>query len=152
MVIFKTNDMIKRIVWMGFLFVSMLSIASAQSKKEKAVAFAVEQLRLAMISGNQADLELIAADSLSYGHSGGHVEGKQEFVQKIVSGKSDFVTIALTEQTIYVTGNIAIVRHVFNATTNDNGKQGEVHLKVLLVWEKQKTGWKLLARQAVKNS
>jgi ketosteroid isomerase-like protein len=44
----------------------------------------------------------------------------------------------------------AIVRHNMAAKTNDNGKPGEVHLHILLVWQKQHGNWKLVARQAVK--
>jgi hypothetical protein len=40
---------------------------------------------------------------------------------------------------------------VFKAKTNDAGKApGEVNIKVLLIWQKQKGSWKLLARQAVR--
>jgi len=122
----------------------------AQSKDETAVASATEKLRLAMVNADQKALESLVSEKLSYGHSGGHVEGKQEFVDKIVSGKSDFVTIDLSEQSIILNGNTAIVRHVLKATTNDGGKPGEVQLKVLLVWQKQGKKWLLIARQAVK--
>lgn len=122
----------------------------AQTKEQVAVAGAVEKLKEAMISGDRAALTAIAADSLSYGHSGGKVENKTEFVEAIASGKSDFVTIDLSEQTISVIGNTAIVRHILNATTNDGGKPAVVKIKILLVFTKEKTGWKMLARQAVK--
>ena len=122
----------------------------AQNKDSIAVASAVEQLRTAMINGNLDELNVIASDQLSYGHSGGHVEGKKEFVEKMVSGKSDFVTIELTEQTILVVGKTAIIRHAFNATTNDSGKPGTVKLKVMLVFQKEKGKWLMLARQAIK--
>ena len=132
-------------------FTLIISIAGfAQSKKNAQVAAAVEKLRLAMISGVKEDLEAIADDSLSYGHSGGGVEGKSEFVEKIASGKSDFVTIDLSEQTISVYGNVAVVRHRLYAKNNDGGKPGEVKLKILLVFRKSGNDWKLLARQAVK--
>ena len=78
------------------------------------------------------------------------VEDKAEFVRAIVSGESDFVTINLTEQTIKIAGNAAIVRHKLSATTNNSGKPGTANLALLMVWQKQKGGWKLLARQAVK--
>ena len=134
-----------------FALVSFFSIATmAQSKDQKAVGDAVEKLRKAMVDGDRAALESIAADSLSYGHSGGKIENKREFVENIASGKSDFVSIELTEQTISVAGNNAIVRHTLTAATNDGGKPGNVKLKILLVWVKEKGQWKLLARQAVK--
>ena len=131
--------------------VSLISFSSiAQSKDYKAVVDAVEKLKQAMISGEKSALENIASDSLSYGHSGGKVETKAEFVEAIASGKSDFVTIDLSEQTVSVINNVAVVRHVLNATTNDGGKPATVKIKVLLVWAKEKGQWKLLARQAVK--
>ena len=134
-----------------FTTIFVLSIAAnAQTKDEKAVAAAVESLRKAMIDGNKTELENLASEKLSYGHSGGGVEGKAEFVEKIASGKSDFVTIELSEQTISISGKTAVVRHVLNGTTNDGGKPAVIKLKVLLVWQKEKGGWKLLARQAVK--
>jgi hypothetical protein len=122
----------------------------AQTKDEIAVINALEQLRKAMIDGNKDDLEKIASDKLSYGHSSGLVENKMEFVDKIASGKSDFVTIELSDQQITFSGKIAIVRHKFHATTNDNGKTGEVRLFILLIFQKENKQWKLLARQAVR--
>ena len=125
-------------------------VAMAQSKDEKTIAELVEQLRTAMLGGDRAKLESLVAEKLSYGHSGGHIDDKKEFVEKLASGSSDFVTIDLSEQTVSVSDNVAIVRHILNAKTNDGGKPGEAHLRVLLIWQKQKAGWKLLARQAVK--
>jgi len=133
-----------------FIFSITAAIVFAQSKKETHVSAAVEKLKLAMVSGERAALESIAADQLSYGHSGGLVETKAQFVEKIASGASDFVTIELKNQTITVSGNTAIVRHELHATTNDNNKTGEVHLRIMLVWQKQGKEWKLLGRQAVK--
>ncbi len=137
-------------VFLSCLFFCFAISMNAQSKDSMAVAAAVEQLRVAMVSGNQEELNGIASDQLSYGHSGGHVEGKKEFVDKIASGKSDFVTIELSEQSIMVVGKTAIVRHSLNATTNDNGKPGTVKLKVMLVFQKEKGKWLMLARQAIK--
>jgi ketosteroid isomerase-like protein len=131
-----------------FLFLSQNS--HAQSAKNNSVLIAVEQLKEAMLSGDRIQLEKFVSDHLSYGHSGGHVEGKSEFIEKIASGKSDFVSIEFTEQTIHITGKTAIVRHVLNAVTNDGGKPGSVKLKVLLVFSKEQGQWKMLARQAVK--
>ena len=133
-----------------FIFLISTVVSGAQSKKEAQVNAAVEKLKLAMVSGERAALESIAFDQLSYGHSGGLVETKAQFVDKIASGASDFVSIELKNQTITVSGNTAIVRHELHATTNDNNKPGEVHLKIMLVWQKQSKECKLLGRQAVK--
>lgn len=132
-----------------FLLVISCTVV-AQSRKEKSVASAAEQLRLAMISGNQRDLEKVVVDELSYGHSGGLVENKTAFLAKFASGQSDFVSINIKDQTIDVIGKTAIVRHLLSAETNDNQKPGAVNLKVMLVFVKTNGNWKLAARQAVK--
>ena len=136
----------------GILAFFMIHSCIAQDKNTRDVSNAVEQLRKAMVDADRTTLENLVTDDLSYGHSGGHIDNKTEFVEKIVSGKSDFVTMDLSEQTINISGKTAIVRHKLNATTNDSGKPGEVHLLVMLVWQKQHGHWKLLARQAVKQS
>ena len=142
--------MVKKLFFSAIILFALIINVNAQSKTETDVANAVEKLRKAMIDGNKEELESIASDKLSYGHSSGIVEGKTEFVDKIVSGKSDFVTIELKDQAISISGKTAVIRHKLNATTNDNGKPGEVHLSILLIFQKVKKEWKLLARQAVK--
>ena len=127
-----------------------MTTLKAQDKNEKAVADAVEKLRKAMVDGDSTMLDKLTYAKLSYGHSGGHIDTKAEFIAKLTNGKSDFVTMDLSEQTIVVNKKVAMVRHKLNATTNDNGKPGEVHLLVFLVWQKQHGAWKLLGRQAVK--
>lgn len=139
----------KLILITGSIFTIMTGL-NAQTKNEVAVTTAVEQLRKAMVDADSAMLEKLTLPKLSYGHSGGHIDDQNEFVRKIVSGKSDFVTLEFVEQTISVSKNVALVRHKFNAATNDGGKPGEVHLAVLLVWQKLHGDWKLLARQAIK--
>lgn len=130
---------------------SFLSIAShAQKKALAGVQSSLEVLRMAMISGDKTQLIKITTPALSYGHSSGLIETQEQFVEKLASGKSDFVTINISNETITLYKNTAIVRHQLEATTNDGGKPGTVKLHVLLVWVKSKQGWQLATRQAVK--
>lgn len=122
----------------------------AQTTDQKAVAAAVETLRKAMVDADKAALEKITADALSYGHSSGKIEDKAAFVDAIVTGKSDFKTIELADQTITISENVALVRHKLSGETNNDGQPGTVNLGVLLVWQKQKGQWKLIGRQAFK--
>ena len=122
----------------------------AQSKAELEVRTAVEKLHTAMINADSSILVRMVSPLLAYVHSGGAVDDKTKFIEKIVSGKSDFVTISIAEQFITVSKKTAIVRHMLDATTNDGGKPGTVHLRIMQVWQKQGGRWELLARQAVK--
>jgi ketosteroid isomerase-like protein len=137
-----------KIFLLGIVFFSLQALG--QTGQEKEVADAVEKLRKAMVDPDKAMLESLVSDKLSYGHSSGALDDKAIFLDKFLSGKSDFVELQFDKQTISISGKAAVVRHVLNATTNDGGKPGEVHINVLLVWQKVKGKWVLLARQAVK--
>ncbi|MET0544023.1 MAG: nuclear transport factor 2 family protein [Variovorax sp.] len=128
----------------------MSGTASSSAAAAPAVAASAEKLRLAMIDPTPAALDALVADDLSYGHSGGKVDTKASFIKDLMDKTSDFVTIAITDQTIKVVDNVAIVRHTLTADTNDSGKPGKVSIKILGIWQKQGADWKLLARQAVR--
>lgn len=110
----------------------------------------VEQLRRAMIDGDGKALKQLSSPLLSYGHSSGNMENQTAFIEKIASGKSDFVTMELADQTITISGDVALVRHNLHADIKDGGVPNTIHLGILLVWQKQAGDWKLLARQAFK--
>jgi hypothetical protein len=130
------------------LFLGMIS--HAQNKQKIQVEAAVNKLIKAMEDGDSAALSSSVSKKLSYGHSGGKVENKQEFVHTIVSGASDFVKITISDQTIDIfSKKIAIVRHILEADTNDNNKPGHVKLKIMTVWKKAHGHWIMIARQAV---
>jgi hypothetical protein len=101
-----------------------------------------------MINPDQPALEQIFADQLSYGHSDGRVKTMAEFVDALVNGKSVFKSISLTGQTISIVGDIAIVRHRFEADAVSNGTPAQPRIKILQVWQKQDGFWRLLVRQA----
>lgn len=122
----------------------------AQSKSEKQVTAAVNELSKAMLSGDSVSLARLTNDALSYGHSSGKTEDKTSFVSALASGHSDFVTLETSEQAIKIAGKAATVRYILSANIVDNGKAATVKLYVLLVWVKIKGRWQLLARQAVR--
>jgi len=138
-----------RLVLIASLCLSSWTLAADASDTEL-VGQKVEQLRKAMLDGDGKALKQLSSPLLSYGHSGGHVEDQAAFIEKIVSGKSDFVTMDLADQTISISSDVALVRHNLNADIKDGGVPNTIHLGVLLVWQKQAGEWKLLARQAFK--
>ena len=146
--------MLKKLILMAAASVALAGCAGmsrgSSAADAPAVAAAAEKLRVAMIDPTPVALNALVADDLSYGHSGGKVDTKASFIADLMSGASDFVTIAITDQSIRLVDNVAIVRHTLTADTNDSGKPGKVSIKILGVWQKQGGDWKLLARQAVR--
>ena len=143
----KTNYLLGITIQILFTLVFLItSLANAQSAEEKEVAIAVDNLRKGMLDGDKTLLEAAAAPELSYGHSSGTIEDKAAFVEAIASGKSDFTKIELTKQSIKIIGGIALVRHELHGENSGT----PVNIGVLLVWQKQKNQWRLIARQAFK--
>ncbi|TDO97713.1 nuclear transport factor 2 family protein [Flavobacterium sp. 245] len=120
------------------------------AKEETAVKDQVEILRKAMIDADGVKLKSLTAENLSYVHSNGTFQNQAEFIDGIVSGKSDFVTIDFQDQTITIQNDVAIVRHVLAAHTKDGGVDKDIKIGIMLVWQKQKSKWLLIARQAYK--
>ncbi len=117
------------------------------SNDAAAVSKAVEALHAAITSVDTATLARLAADELTYGHSSGRLETKAEFIEAIRSGKSGFSEIAISNQTISVIDNVAMVRHVFQGKTISGGSN---KIGVLTIWLRRQDEWSLIARQAVK--
>ena len=118
--------------------------------KERAVASRVDLLRQQMIHPDSTVIDGLFSTDLSYGHSAGLVNDKATIIQTYLHGSFHFLTITLSDQTVHVAGDNAIVRHVLVSDFRDGEKSGQVKFGILMVWHHEKHQWKLLARQAVK--
>lgn len=87
---------------------------------------------------------------MSYGHSSGVIQNQEVFIEKLLNGESDFVTIEFQNQSIQISDDVAIVRHNLAAHTKDSGVEKDIKIGIMLVWQKQKGKWLLIARQAYK--
>ena len=122
--------------------------AQAQGGDAAAVVAAVEALTKAMLAGDRAGLMAVTHERLSYGHSAGRIENRQQFIDPLANKTSIFRSMNISDQTIDVVGDDAIVRHVLRGESESNGRVNPVNIGILQVWKKQPDGWKLLARQA----
>lgn len=120
------------------------------SKEETVVANSVEAFRKALIDPTENNLKALTSADLSYGHSSGVLQDQKVFIEKLLNGESDFVTIEFQNQSIQITGDVAVVRHNLAAHTKDSGVEKDIKIGNVLVWQKQKNKWLLIARQAFK--
>ena len=138
--------MIKKLL----IFASLILIANFSFAQDNEVEKAVANLTKLMINPDSLALDKLVLSNLTYGHSNGKVETKQQFIHSLMSGNSDFQDINLTEKSIVIQNKTAIVRHVLSGKTNDRNVPGNIKLNIILIWSKEKAGWKLLARQSVR--
>ena len=98
---------------------------------------------------NDASINQYIDDSLSYGHSSGLVETRNDFLSNLKS-RIDYHSIKEDSISARVHGKVANVRFVGVYDSSFDGKRAETRLRVLEVWVKKKKGWKIFARQAVR--
>jgi ketosteroid isomerase-like protein len=121
--------------------------AGADAADEAAVAQGVETLRKALLEADKAKLDQVASAQISYGHSDGRVETKDQFITGVMTRKQTVKSLAFPELKVAVVGNAAVVRHIYLSDSELEGKATTTRIGALQVWQKQDGGWKLLARQ-----
>jgi len=121
--------------------------ASAQGSDEAAVSEGVEVLRKGILEADRGKLAQVASEQISYGHSDGRVESKEEFIKGVLTRKQTVKTLTVPDMKIAVVGPSAIVRHIYLSDSELDGKATTTRIGALQVWQKQDGAWKLLARQ-----
>ena len=120
----------------------------AATDDQETVRQAVEALRKAILAQDRPKLEALTAEQLSYSHSSARVEDKAKFIDGVMTRKAVIKSIDFPELTVAIAGNNAIVRHLWVSESELDGKVTNTKIGVLQVWQKQDSGWKLLARAA----
>lgn len=126
------------------------SLHHSQVSKESQLQLidALEKFNKILIDPDQKALDAITDAKLTYGHSSGLIQNKTEFMDDVLHGDFDFVTITADSKTITYGENIAIVRQDFLAKAENKGEPTNVKIGVLLVWRYNEGHWALIARQA----
>ena len=123
------------------------SAAGADAADEAAVAQAIEALRQGVLQQDKAKLDQVCASQISYGHSDGRSETKDQFINGVMTRKQVQKSLTFPELKVFVAGNTAVARHIYLGESELDGKQTNTRIGALQVWQKQAGGWKLLARQ-----
>jgi hypothetical protein len=138
----------------GFGSASMLAAARvfrpALAADEVTPGDAVGAFRRAMMASDGAAFDALCAAQMSYGHSGGKIQTKEEFIADATSGKAKWKALEFANARNTVAGPNAISRFTLTGETESEHKVTAVNIDVLMVWQKQGNTWKLLARQGFK--
>lgn len=133
------------------MFGLVVSVSYAQSKDEKEVLNRVETWRKAVVAQDVNTLKNIFAEELTYGHSNGHMDTKESFINTIDSKKEVYNELNLSDMDVKIVGKTALVRHKMTGNVRlEDGSINKPNLGVLQVWSKTGKDWQLLARQAFK--
>lgn len=132
------------------LLLTGITTSQAQVKEEAAVSAQLDRLNAAMVDKKLEVLKEIFHDSMWYGHSSGKLDDKAAAIEDVMQGPVDFTSLDAEERAIRVVDKNATVKYIFQARALNNGQDVSIRIGVMTVWKKEKSGWKLLARQAYK--
>ena len=134
---------------MTILFLLISVFATAQTDEEK-LTVTLKEFHQALVAKNTVSINQQTDKALSYGHSNGWVESKNDIIKNLESGYLDYHSYKEDSMEVVVNGTMAHARFVADINVTLNGNTGNYHLKVLEVWVKKGKRWILFARQAVK--
>lgn len=103
-----------------------------------------------MMQPDSAVLASLVSDDLEYVHSSGTVRDKKGFINEFMRRQTNVTNVVFSNQTIKLSGDLAIVRHRMEADAHNPGYPSVIDIIVMMVWKKEGGYWKMLARQAAK--
>jgi len=119
------------------------------SKKEKELLIQVSKLDSLMENNDSKILELFSAD-VSFGHSNGWIQNKDDFKKDFESGKVKYQSVKQTElKELKIENKFANIRRFIAVKGFYKNEEFEMKLSVLEFWIRQKGIWKLWSRQSV---
>lgn len=145
-----TSVSVKTVFYLLLVLVGSDHSGFAQSRYEEQITRIIEQLRIVMMQPDSAVLASLVSDDLEYVHSSGTVRDKQGFINEFMKRQTNVTNVVFSNQTIKLSGDMAIVRHRMRADAHNPGYPPLIDIIVMMVWKKEHGSWKLLARQAAK--
>ncbi len=104
-----------------------------------------------VVDPTQEMVNEICSDRLTYGHSSGLNQNKSEFIDYRVYNPFDFSSVGALVQTINISANTAIVKHIFLWKATNKRVPIDIRIGNVQVYQKENSrSLKLLARQVYK--
>jgi hypothetical protein len=112
---------------------------------------AMQQLDKALLQKDEVVLKSVLHKEVSYGHSNGWIQSKDDILIDLKSGKLTYNNIQNNSSAIVkISGKYATVKTNTNAEGVVNGTAFKLTLHIMQFWIKTKKGWQLIARQSAK--
>ena len=112
---------------------------------------AMQQLDKALLEKDETVLRSVLHKEVSYGHSNGWIQGKNDILNDFTSGKLAYNKIENNSSAIItISKKYATVKTNTNAEGMVNNTAFKLTLHIMQFWIKTKKGWQLIARQSAK--
>jgi len=142
----KSVISVAAIVLLQFMFAQSV-IAEDDAAAQSALEFQSERFA-AMVAADTERLEEFLADDLSYAHTTGLVETKQQFLQTIESGVIDYQRIVPGDVRVRIYGEVAVMVGTAELQVVANGSPVRARIGFLDVSRRVGGAWQLVAWQS----
>ena len=140
--------MMRWFVLISLFFTNLVAAAQIDSIGLKVV---MQSLDKALLQKDENVLRSVLHSEVSYGHSNGWIQSKDDILNDFKSGKLVYNKIENNSSTIVkISRKYATVKTNTNAEGAVNGTAFKLTLHVMQFWIKTKKGWQLIARQSSK--
>ena len=151
-VVWKTSGkytiIMRWVVFISLFFTNLIAVAQVDSVGLKD---AMQKLDKALLQKDEVVLKSVLHKDVSYGHSNGWIQSKEDILNDFKSGKLTYNKIANNSSAIVrIDKKFATVKTNTNAEGSVNGTAFKLTLHVMQFWIKTKMGWQLIARQSAK--
>ena len=135
---------------LSVVFLAIASICSAAEPSETvkdAVLKAEAAWKDAVLKADRPALEKLVAGDLSYTHSSGKTQTKEQFIAEATGGALHYKAIDFESSLVRQYGSTVVITHPTTITTTETGTS---HLYIIEVWAKLQGRWQLASRLATK--
>jgi hypothetical protein len=130
------------------LAMTVCSFAAEPSPAVKqAVLNAEDEWKTAVLKADRSALEKLLTADLSYTHSSGKTQTKEQFIEDATGGATVYKSIEFENTNVRQYGNVAVITH---AATINTVQTGATHLYLTEVWAREGGRWQMASRQATK--
>ena len=142
------------IIFLFQLCISLSGYAQNEGRENEKMTVMMKMMNLknALLSKDSIALSSLLADDVTYGHTSGLVQTKQQLISDVMSGVQEYKSINPVDMNVRVFDNTAIVNMTSEVNMIYQSKPLDFKMAVTLVWINKNGDWKLEARQSVKTN
>jgi hypothetical protein len=151
MQLLKTDHM-KKLSFIFLLGCLLPLVTFSQESGKTEIMMKMLSLKNSLLNKDSVSLSALLADDVTYGHTNGLLQTKQQLIHDVMTGVQDYKSITPGQMDIRVYGNTAVVVMSSEVNMIFGGKPLDLQMSVTLTWVKMNSAWRLVARQSVKTN
>ena len=140
----------KKLVVLVLAQILFSQISFCQSKDERTIRQLENEERIAILKGDTAELKRLMSQKIVVQNPDNIIVTYRQIIDRIKTGKINYSSFERVIDKVTFTANIAVVmgKEIIKAEGQTNHAGKLITRRFTNIWMKEKTSWKIVARQA----